>query len=139
MKQKYISKPDRKKLAAKLGLKDSQVRAVSRGPSRQAWSKWEGSQKPFRSQCTDAVRTREDGRGESRLRGGLLIDSHSPCPVSSGLSIDPHPTSARYPKTRREVREGVFGWGWGVKGKCHVASQLALWTGAGKDGGGAPR
>ena len=25
-KQKYISKPDRKKLAAKLGLKDSQVR-----------------------------------------------------------------------------------------------------------------
>ena len=24
-KQKYISKPDRKKLAAKLGLKDSQV------------------------------------------------------------------------------------------------------------------
>lgn len=28
-KQKYISKPDRKKLAAKLGLKDSQVRAVS--------------------------------------------------------------------------------------------------------------
>lgn len=28
-KQKYISKPDRKKLAAKLGLKDSQVRASS--------------------------------------------------------------------------------------------------------------
>lgn len=27
-KQKYISKPDRKKLAAKLGLKDSQVRLV---------------------------------------------------------------------------------------------------------------
>lgn len=27
-KQKYISKPDRKKLAAKLGLKDSQVRGV---------------------------------------------------------------------------------------------------------------
>lgn len=25
-KQKYISKPDRKKLASKLGLKDSQVR-----------------------------------------------------------------------------------------------------------------
>ncbi|VCX41106.1 unnamed protein product, partial [Gulo gulo] len=31
-KQKYISKPDRKKLAAKLGLKDSQVRAVSSHP-----------------------------------------------------------------------------------------------------------
>lgn len=31
-KQKYISKPDRKKLAAKLGLKDSQVRAVSPQP-----------------------------------------------------------------------------------------------------------
>lgn len=31
-KQKYISKPDRKKLAAKLGLKDSQVRAVSPPP-----------------------------------------------------------------------------------------------------------
>ena len=31
-KQKYISKPDRKKLAAKLGLKDSQVRAVSPKP-----------------------------------------------------------------------------------------------------------
>lgn len=31
-KQKYISKPDRKKLAAKLGLKDSQVRAVSPHP-----------------------------------------------------------------------------------------------------------
>lgn len=27
-KQKYISKPDRKKLAAKLGLKDSQVRGA---------------------------------------------------------------------------------------------------------------
>lgn len=31
-KQKYISKPDRKKLAAKLGLKDSQVRAASTAP-----------------------------------------------------------------------------------------------------------
>lgn len=31
-KQKYISKPDRKKLAAKLGLKDSQVRAESPRP-----------------------------------------------------------------------------------------------------------
>lgn len=31
-KQKYISKPDRKKLAAKLGLKDSQVLAVSTAP-----------------------------------------------------------------------------------------------------------
>lgn len=31
-KQKYISKPDRKKLASKLGLKDSQVRAVSPEP-----------------------------------------------------------------------------------------------------------
>lgn len=30
-KQKYISKPDRKKLAAKLGLKDSQVRRDTRG------------------------------------------------------------------------------------------------------------
>lgn len=28
-KQKYISKPDRKKLASKLGLKDSQVRSRS--------------------------------------------------------------------------------------------------------------
>ena len=31
-KQKYINKPDRKKLAAKLGLKDSRVRAVSPKP-----------------------------------------------------------------------------------------------------------
>lgn len=31
-KQKYISKPDRKKLAAKLGLKDSQVRAAPHSP-----------------------------------------------------------------------------------------------------------
>lgn len=31
-KQKYISKPDRKKLAAKLGLKDSQVLAASTAP-----------------------------------------------------------------------------------------------------------
>ena len=29
-KQKYISKPDRKKLASKLGLKDSQVNMTSR-------------------------------------------------------------------------------------------------------------
>lgn len=29
-KQKYISKPDRKKLASKLGLKDSQVRDAPR-------------------------------------------------------------------------------------------------------------
>jgi len=33
-KQKYISKPDRKKLAAKLGLKDSQVRGAPGGESR---------------------------------------------------------------------------------------------------------
>lgn len=31
-KQKYISKPDRKKLAAKLGLKDSQVSALPHSP-----------------------------------------------------------------------------------------------------------
>lgn len=31
-KQKYISKPDRKKLASKLGLKDSQVHAASTAP-----------------------------------------------------------------------------------------------------------
>lgn len=31
-KQKYISKPDRKKLASKLGLKDSQVRTPSTAP-----------------------------------------------------------------------------------------------------------
>ena len=30
-KQKYISKPDRKKLASKLGLKDSQVRGRGQG------------------------------------------------------------------------------------------------------------
>lgn len=33
-KQKYISKPDRKKLAAKLGLKDSQVRGAEDGKDR---------------------------------------------------------------------------------------------------------
>lgn len=33
-KQKYISKPDRKKLAAKLGLKDSQVREAAGGEGR---------------------------------------------------------------------------------------------------------
>lgn len=37
-KQKYISKPDRKKLAAKLGLKDSQVRgAPGRGRAEGVW------------------------------------------------------------------------------------------------------
>jgi hypothetical protein len=35
-KQKYISKPDRKKLASKLGLKDSQVRAASTAPPSHA-------------------------------------------------------------------------------------------------------
>lgn len=51
-KQKYISKPDRKKLAAKLGLKDSQVRAVSHSPSHHALPfrcSWDGSLKPRRS------------------------------------------------------------------------------------------
>ena len=32
-KQKYISKPDRKKLAGKLGLKDSQVNRISLSPA----------------------------------------------------------------------------------------------------------
>lgn len=32
-KQKYISKPDRKKLASKLGLKDSQVNSPARAPT----------------------------------------------------------------------------------------------------------
>ena len=34
--QKYISKPDRKKLAEKLGLKDSQVSATNCAPGRAA-------------------------------------------------------------------------------------------------------
>lgn len=39
-KQKYISKPDRKKLAAKLGLKDSQVREALGGEGRSGAGSW---------------------------------------------------------------------------------------------------
>lgn len=39
-KQKYISKPDRKKLAAKLGLKDSQVSGVMVGKGGEKSRGW---------------------------------------------------------------------------------------------------
>lgn len=54
-KQKYISKPDRKKLAAKLGLKDSQVRGAPGSPtlpggsSREAGEKGDGSRENTQS------------------------------------------------------------------------------------------
>lgn len=54
-KQKYISKPDRKKLAAKLGLKDSQVRRGTR---------W-GGQWGVGSQAPHPQRQLE-GRGRTR-------------------------------------------------------------------------
>lgn len=56
-KQKYISKPDRKKLAAKLGLKDSQVNGVMAGKGgakSQGWVKSRGG---------------ERGMGEGRAAG----------------------------------------------------------------------
>ena len=40
--QKYISKPDRKKLAEKLGLKDSQVRFILFLTSKREWGKGVG-------------------------------------------------------------------------------------------------
>lgn len=42
-KQKYISKPDRKKLASKLGLKDSQVRRSGASGARHVLRRWRTS------------------------------------------------------------------------------------------------
>lgn len=57
-KQKYISKPDRKKLAAKLGLKDSQVSGVMVGKGGEKSRGWVES------------RRGEGGMGEGRAARG---------------------------------------------------------------------
>lgn len=115
-KQKYISKPDRKKLAAKLGLKDSQVRGAPGGEGRGGVGSWapnpQRSLREGEEKGAGAGRTaHKKEKAQSKLQGCEQQRSQESGTILSWKSCTGQPTALLLPNPSPRVLKDRWFYG----------------------------